>query len=101
MPLHSDDGTELPVKEGVILAPKEDVILYSADSQQKNREETIFVKSGTFQTTLFGKWPFLILVSGIVILTLALGTFILGLFLAVFITITVIQTILKILGIKS
>ena len=104
MPLRADDGTELPVKEGVVLDQQETVILYSGKSEQNSKdyqgEKSRPEASSPFQSLFFGKWAVLIAITGIVMMTVVLGTFFLGIFLTGLIVISLIQGILRLFRVK-
>ena len=101
MSLHADDGTELPVKEGVILDPKENVVIYASDqTQEQDSFESIFSEHHqNVRVFRLGLWSIPLLVVGLV-LTFVLGTFVLTAFIALFLIFVVIRSVVNLFRLR-
>ena len=96
MALRADDGTELPIKEGVILDPQETVVLYSGEEKNNSQssEDTSRNSSGSVRVFRMGFWGIPLLAAGL-ILTFVLGTFVLTAAAALFFIFLIVRTILS------
>lgn len=97
MALRADDGTVLPVKEGVVLDPHESTVLYESPSNESQGPE--FTGNPRVKVFNLGIWvvPLAILVFGLV---LVFGTVILSAFIALMILISLLRAISRVFGLK-
>jgi hypothetical protein len=101
MHLHADDGTELQVKEGIVLDSAEQTILYEGDtaSEERFRSGIFGSRQSSVRVFRLGLWTLPVIALGI-ILTFVLGTFLFTVVAAIFFIFFVARSLTSIFRFK-